>query len=59
MDFTNRFEEIKALVEELTVDAAKTYGKKNKSAGKRVRKGLLQLKKLATECRKETLEICK
>ncbi|MFO8030249.1 MAG: histone H1 [Cyclonatronaceae bacterium] len=47
----NRFNEIKALVDDLEVDMEKFYSKSNKTAGTRARKILQDLKKLAQEIR--------
>ena len=52
-----KWELIVELVNELKVDATKTYVKGNKSAGLRLRKGLMQLRELAKDCRAETLTI--
>ncbi len=47
----NRFNEIKALVDELEVDMEKFYSKGNKTAGTRARKTLQDLKKLSQDIR--------
>lgn len=48
-------EQIKAIVETLSVDTTKFYGG-NKSAGTRARKSAQELKSLLQELRKEILE---
>ncbi|MAG26402.1 histone H1 [Candidatus Pacearchaeota archaeon] len=53
----NKWEQVVKLVNELKVDATKTYTKGNRSAGLRLRKGLMQLRELAKECRAETLNL--
>jgi hypothetical protein len=47
----NRFNEIKALVDDLEVDMEKFYSKGNKTAGTRARKSLQELKKLSQDIR--------
>ncbi len=47
----NRFNEIKALVEQLEGDMEKFFDKGNKTAGTRARKHLQDLKTLAQEIR--------
>lgn len=49
----NRFDELKNLVMGLEDDFMKFYGKGNKAAGTRIRKGMQDLKVLAQEIRKE------
>lgn len=48
---TNRFSEIKKLVDELEGDFEKFYDKTNQAAGTRVRKGMQDLKNLAQHIR--------
>ncbi|ERJ58214.1 hypothetical protein [Sphingobacterium paucimobilis] len=47
----NKFEELKALVQGLEVEAEKFYAKGNGAAGTRLRKGLQDLKGLSQELR--------
>jgi|TARA_Y100000310_G_scaffold339509_1_gene432393 hypothetical protein len=54
---TNRWEQLVELVNDLKVDATKCYVKGNKSAGLRLRKGLMKLREVAKDCRAETLEL--
>lgn len=49
-----KFDELKTLVESLQVDVVKNAGG-NKSAGVRARKGLRELKKIASEIVKTSL----
>ena len=54
----NKYEEkFFALADSLKEDATKFYEKNNGSAGTRLRKGLIKLKNLATEIRKDIQEI--
>ena len=48
-----KFEKIKALIAEAEADVEKFYEKGNKSAGTRIRKAMLDLKKLAQEMRQD------
>jgi hypothetical protein len=48
-----KFNQIKALVSQIEADAHKFYEKGNSAAGTRLRKGLLTLKLLSTEVRKD------
>jgi hypothetical protein len=48
-----RFEQLKSLVVGLQDDFEKFYGKGNKAAGTRIRKGMQELKNLAQEIRAE------
>lgn len=48
-------EQIKTLVDTLTVETTKFYGKKNQSAGTRARKTAQELKELMQVLRKEIL----
>ena len=56
-DEQNKWEQVVALVESLKTDAAKCFSKNNKSAGLRLRKGLMQLRELAKQCRVDTLNL--
>lgn len=47
------YEELKAIFEGLEEDAQKFYNKGQKAAGKRIRKGLMEIKKKAHELRQE------
>jgi hypothetical protein len=49
----NRFDELKSSVMTIEEDFAKFYGKGNKAAGTRVRKGMQALKELAQSIRLE------
>ena len=49
----SRYDELTGLVEGLGTDFGKFYGKGNKAAGTRVRKGMQSLKVWAQEVRKE------
>jgi len=49
----SRYDELTGLVEGLGADFNKFYGKGNKAAGTRVRKGMQSLKVWAQEVRKE------
>jgi hypothetical protein len=48
--------QIKELVENLSVDTTKFFDTQNKSAGLRARKGAQQIKNLCQQIRKEILE---
>jgi len=48
-----KFDELKALVAATEAEATKFYTKGNKSAGTRLRKAMQDLKRLATDVRKE------
>ena len=48
-----RYDQLKALVTSLEDDFSKFYGKGNKAAGTRIRKGMQELKHLAQEIRSE------
>lgn len=50
------FQKVKQLVASIEADAEKFYNKANSAAGTRLRKGLQELKVLATEIRKEVTE---
>ncbi|MEM8859426.1 MAG: histone H1 [Chloroflexota bacterium] len=52
-----KYEALKAMVEEMEADFKKFYDDNNKAAGTRVRKGMLDLKKFADETRKNVQEI--
>ena len=49
----SRYDELTGLVEGMANDFAKFYGKGNKAAGTRVRKGMQALKVWAQDVRKE------
>ena len=49
----SRYDELSGLVEGMGSDFAKFYGKGNKAAGTRVRKGMQALKVWAQDVRKE------
>ncbi|MEH3112579.1 histone H1 [Pedobacter terrae] len=51
-----KFEKVKELIASIEADADKFYNKANGAAGTRVRKGMQDLKILATEIRKEITE---
>lgn len=51
-----KFAKVKELVASIEADADKFYNKANGAAGTRVRKGMQDLKVLATEIRKEVTE---
>lgn len=53
----NRFNEIKDLVMSLEADFKKFYEQGNKAAGTRIRKGMLDLKNLAQDIRKNVQDI--
>jgi hypothetical protein len=53
----NRFDEIKNLVMSLEGDFKKFYEQGNKAAGTRIRKGMLELKNLAQDIRKNVQDI--
>ena len=48
-----KFEELKALIASIEVDAEKFYSKQNSAAGTRVRKGMQDLKNIAQQIRAE------
>jgi len=52
-----RYDELKALVEELEFDFEKFYSRGNKAAGTRLRKGLMEIRNLSQEIRKEIQEM--
>ncbi|MBM3177907.1 MAG: histone H1 [Bacteroidetes bacterium] len=52
-----KFEELKALIASIEVDAEKFYSKQNSAAGTRVRKGMQELKKIAGEIRAEVQDL--
>ena len=52
-----RYEQIEALLDSLKDDFTKFYDNGNKAAGTRVRKGMLEVKNLAQDIRKEVQEI--
>jgi len=51
-----KFEELKTLIASLEDDAVKFYGKGNKQAGVRLRKGLQEVKLASQEFRKDVSE---
>lgn len=51
-----KFEKVKQLVASIEADADKFYNKANGAAGTRIRKGMQDLKVLASEIRKEVTE---
>lgn len=51
-----KYLKIKSIIDDLSVDMEKFLCKKNKSAGIRIRKGLQEVKDLATGIRKEILD---
>ncbi len=53
----SRYEELQALLGEAEGDFGKFYDESNKAAGTRIRKSMLELKKLADAIRKEVQEI--
>ena len=53
----NRFEEVQALLDAVKDDFKKFYDDGNKAAGTRVRKSMMELKKVADAIRKEVTEI--
>jgi len=58
-DERTQWELIVELINNLKTDATKAYVKGNKSAGIRLRKGLMKLRELTKECRQETLGLVK
>jgi len=53
----NRYEQLEALLDSMKDDFEKFYEKGNKAAGTRVRKGMMEIKNLAQDIRKEVQEI--
>ena len=53
----NKFASLKDLVLSLESDFEKFYDKKNSAAGTRIRKGMLDLKKIAQEIRLEVQDL--
>lgn len=53
----SKFKQVKELVDGLEADFEKFYNAKNKAAGTRIRKGLMDLKNLAQEIRKEVQDL--
>ncbi len=49
----DRFEQLRSFVSDMEDDFSKFYGKGNKAAGTRVRKGMQELKKMAQDIRVE------
>lgn len=52
-----KFEELKALIAAIEVDAEKFYAKQNSAAGTRVRKGMQDLKNIAQAIRAEVQDL--
>jgi hypothetical protein len=52
-----KFNEIKEILSSVEGDADKFFNKKNKAAGTRLRKAMLQVKDLAHEVRKEVTDL--
>lgn len=52
-----KFEELKALIASIEVDAEKFYSKQNSAAGTRVRKGMQDLKNIAQQIRAEVQDL--
>ena len=52
-----KFEELKALIAAIEVDAEKFYSKGNSAAGTRVRKGMQDLKNIAQAIRAEVQDL--
>ena len=52
-----KFEELKALIAEIELDADKFYNKANSAAGTRVHKGMQDLKNIAQAIRAEVQEL--
>lgn len=55
----NEFEKLVESIKEITVDADKFYNKNNKSAGKRLRKRMQEIKAMAQAVRVEVLKTTK
>lgn len=51
------FEKLKGLIASVEADADKFYNHANSAAGTRVRKGMQDMKNLASEIRKEVTEL--
>lgn len=51
------FNNLKKMLEDVTPDAEKCFGKGNKSAGVRLRKTMQELKSIAGTIRKQSLEV--
>jgi len=51
------FEELENVVAEAKKDAEAFYGKNNKAAGTRLRKGMMEIKKLAQDIRNNVTDI--
>lgn len=56
-DEKKRYNDMRELTEALEEDLTKFYGKGNKAAGTRARKGLQEIKKMAQEIRMEIQDI--
>lgn len=53
---TNKFEALKALIAKYQYEADEFYGKQNKAAGVRLRKGIQEIKAFAQEVRADVSE---
>ncbi len=53
----SKFQEIKTIIDGMEADFEKFYESKNKAAGTRIRKGLMDLKNLAQDIRKDVQDI--
>ncbi|HSI78022.1 MAG TPA: hypothetical protein VK957_19135 [Lunatimonas sp.] len=53
----SKFQEVKTLIDGMEADFEKFYEGKNKAAGTRIRKGLMDLKNLAQDIRKEVQDM--
>lgn len=53
----SKFQEVKTLIDSMEADFEKFYEAKNKAAGTRIRKGLMDLKNLAQDIRKEVQDM--
>lgn len=58
-DDRTKWEQLVEVLGAAKVDATKFYEKNNRSAGARLRKSLQEVRKLAKECRAETLALTK
>lgn len=53
----NKFEQIRRFISSLEADAQKFYESGNNAAGTRLRKGMMDVKRLAQEVREEVTDI--
>jgi hypothetical protein len=53
----SKFQEVKTLIDGMEADFEKFYEAKNKAAGTRIRKGMMDLKNLAQDIRKEVQDM--